>query len=1017
MSEFNGKNIWKSLRDYQNDPELLKEKLNEFKEGVKDEFNTDNLNAFSRRKFLAILAASTAYATTACTNYRDKGEIVPYVNRPEGMLPGKPNYYASTFAENGEAYGILVKTREGRPIKIEGNDEDPIGNGKVSSRAQASILNLYDPERLKEPTFNGKKITWSELDSQIINKFSQLSNNGKEIALITNPLTSPTTKKLINEFSQKFNSVKKYTIQLFNNENRRLAWEKSFNSNILPSIKWNKAKVIVSLESDFLGKEGNNIENVMLYSQSRNIVNGKKISRLYVLEAGMTLTGMNADFRLRVKPQNQHNFILSLLNELLNKGIITETRFTETSLAEVRKNSLSKFAENNGLDKKKLNMLLQDLINNRGHSIIYAGNILPMETHLAVNLLNEVLGNSKLYDYSKAFVNIDKLSPLNEINGLIKNMNSGNVGAVIHFDSNPVYELADNLRYSEALKNVETVITLSESNNETTKQSNFVLPLNDNLESWGDHLVRNGILNLQQPVISELFNTRQKETILLSWLNNGKVNKDSYHEYLRNNIKENVYSKGSYAADFNTFWFSSLHDGLTKYGYKNAIHPSINKVDFVLTKKNTNGFTVLLHDNYFIGHGQYANNGWLQELPHPVSKVTWDNYAAIAPKTAERLNIKDNDVIEISTGDKKLSIAALLQPGMAEDTIVIELGYGRKNSGTIAEDVGVDANVLLDGNKKNQFVYENASVKKTGTTYKLVSTQEHHSLNEKFVKDIHLQRGIIQEGTLEEYEKDPDFLKKEKHEVYSITNNYEYKDVKWAMSIDLNKCLGCSECITSCNVENNIPVVGKDQVEVGREMQWLRIDRYYSGTPEEPIVSTQPMLCNHCDNAPCENVCPVNATNHSPDGLNQMVYNRCVGTRYCANNCPYKVRRFNFFDFRDHFKDEYYQNDLTYLVNNPEVTVRSRGVIEKCTFCIQHIMEAREDAIRKGEKFDGSGVTTSCQTACPANAIEFGNSNNPEAVVSKHREHNLSYYVMEDLGIIPNVTYLAKIRNTHSEDV
>ncbi len=1017
MSEFNGKNIWKSLREYQNDPELLKEKLDEFKEGVKEDFDTKDMNGLSRRKFLAILAASSAYAATACTDYRDKGEIVPYVDRPEEILPGKPNYYASTFTENGEAHSILVKTREGRPIKIEGNTDDPISAGKVSSRIQASILNLYDPERLKEPTFNGEKIAWSKLDAEISSKLAKLSGEGKEIAFITNPLTSPTTKKVITEFSNKYSTVKPYTIQLFNNENRRIAWEKSFNTSVIPAIKWDKAKVIVSLESDFLGKEGNNIENVRLFAAGRDIVNGKQISRLYTFEAGMTLTGMNSDYRLRLKPQNQHNLVLSLINELLKKSIITESSLTAATLAQVKKNNLSDFASANGLDNKKLTLLLNDLIDNKGNAIVYAGNSLPTETHLAVNLLNEALGNSELYDYTKAFVNNEKISTIEEVKTLISNMNNGNVGAVIHFDSNPLLELASNLGYAEALKKVGTVITLSEANNETTAVSNYLLPLNNILESWGDHLVRNGNLTLQQPVISELFDTRQKETILLSWLNNGKVDKDTYHKYLKNSFKEDVYSKGNYAADFNTFWFAALHDGVTKYGYKEVGHPQINKVDFNLVNGNAKGFTLLFHDNYFIGQGQYANNGWLQELPHPVSKVTWDNYAAIAPKTAEKLNVEDNDVLKINANGKEVSIAAMIQPGMAEETIVIELGYGRTNAGTVADGVGVNASVLLDGNSKTPFIYDNVSVAKTGTTYKLVSTQEHHSLNDEFVKDKHIERGIIQEGTLEEYKKHPEFLKEHKHEVFSITENHKYEDVKWAMTIDLNKCLGCSECITSCNVENNIPVVGKDQVEVGREMQWMRIDRYYSGTPEEPIVSTQPMLCSHCDNAPCENVCPVNATNHSPDGLNQMVYNRCVGTRYCANNCPYKVRRFNFYDFRDHFRDEYYQNDLTYLVNNPEVTVRSRGVIEKCTFCVQNIMEAREEAIRQGKEFDGSGVTTSCQSACPANAIEFGNSNNSESLVSKHREHNLSYHVLEELGVLPNVTYLAKIRNTHSEDV
>jgi len=1010
MSKINGKNIWKSIKEYENNPEVLKAKLEEFKEGVTDEFSTNGMSSLSRRKFLAILAASTAYTTTACTNYRDKGKIVPYVDRPEEILPGKPNYYASTFADDGIAYGILVKTREGRPIKIDGNPDDPINKGKIPSKTQASILNLYDPERLTEPTVEGNEVSWEKANKSIA---KVLTNCTREIAFLTNPITSPTTQKLLSELGNKYSNIKVYTTQLFNNCNRRAAWKKSFDSDILPSIKWDKAKVIVSLESDFLGKEGNRTENARLYAEGRDIVNGNGINRLYAFEAGMSLTGMNADYRVKLKPQKQYQLVMALLSELVKRGIISSGNIDSSILSVIRKNSISRFATENNIDIKKLTTLVSDLGKNKGKSMIYAGDILPTETHIAVNLLNDALGNSNLYDYSKGFVNLGNISSPNYIKQLIGNMNAGKVGAIVHFDSNPVYELSNGLDYAEALTKVDNIISLAEASNETTKLSKYVLPLSNILESWGIHQTRVGSITLQQPVISTLYNTKQKEDVLLYWLGKGSV--DAYSKYIKTFVKENIYSKGSFAASFNTFWFSALHDGVISVNSNVSSGTSFIPSSFVNANSNVNGFTVLLQDNYNMGLGKFANNGWLQELPHPVTKVTWDNYAAISPSTAKDLQVENDDVLKINIGDKEISIPAMIQPGMANETIVIELGYGRSNAGTVANGVGVNANILLNGS--SQLFFDNATVTKTGETYKLVSTQEHHSLDEALVKDLHLSRGIIQEGTLEEYSKHPEFLKEHKHEIFSITENHKYPDVKWAMSIDLNKCLGCSECITSCNVENNIPVVGKDQVEVGREMHWLRIDRYYSGTPDEPIVSTQPMLCQHCDNAPCENVCPVNATNHSPDGLNQMVYNRCVGTRYCANNCPYKVRRFNFFDFRDHFEDEYYQNELTYLVNNPEVTVRSRGVIEKCTFCVQNIMEARENAIRDGKEFEGSNVTTSCQSACPTNAIEFGNSNNSESNVSKHREHNLSYHVLEELNIIPNVTYLAKIRNTHSEDV
>lgn len=1015
MSE--NKNIWKSIKEYQDNPEVLKAKLDEFKEGVTDNFIPDEMNKFSRRKFLAVLAASTAYAATACTNYRDKGEIVPYIDRPEEILPGKPTYYASTFYDDGMSYGILIKTREGRPIKIEGNPDDEINKGKVPSRVHASILNLYDPERLRDPKINSRKVSWSKINNELIPKMEKALSEGKEIAFITNPITSPSTLEVIDDFKSKFSNVKVYTTQLFNQNNRLSAWEKSFGQKVVPSIKWDKANLILSLESDFLGREGNTTENRILYTQGRDVVNTRYLNKLYTVEAGMSLTGINSDVRLRLKPQLQFDFLLAIINELIDKNVIQSSKLDVSVNTLLNSKSLKNFASESGLDIKKLNQLINDLAENKGKSIIYAGDSLPTETHILVNLLNELLDNSNLYNFDQAYLSQNTISTSQEIKKFISSMNGGNISVVIHFDSNPVFELAASYGYKEALKNVETVIAMSETPNETTYVSQYILPLNNILESWGYHQTRNGYVTLQQPVISPLFNTKEKEVILLDWINNNSEKEASYQLRVKESIKKNIYNKGNFAADFETFWLTALHDGIIKTDPEKYYLTKVKQEAVAKSNLTNKGLTLILQNNYSIGTGKYANNGWLQELPHPVTKVTWDNYAALAPSTAQKFMLENDDLIKISVNGNELQIPAFIQPGMAEETILIELGYGRENSGDVANEVGFNANNFLSTENNSQYIFENASIIKTGEVYKLASTQEHHSLNEEFVKDFHRIRNIIQEGTLDEYKNNPQFLHEHKHEIFSITEAHEYKNEKWAMSIDLNKCLGCSECISSCNVENNVPVVGKDQVAKGREMHWMRIDRYYSGTPEEPIVSTQPMLCQHCDNAPCENVCPVNATNHSPDGLNQMAYNRCVGTRYCANNCPYKVRRFNFYNFRDHFEDAHYDNELTYLVNNPEVTVRSRGVIEKCTFCIQNIMEVRETAIKEGRKIRPDEVTTACQSACPTNAIVFGDSNNENSTVTKHREHDLSYYVLEELNVRPNVTYLAKIRNTRTEDL
>ncbi len=421
-----------------------------------------------------------------------------------------------------------------------------------------------------------------------------------------------------------------------------------------------------------------------------------------------------------------------------------------------------------------------------------------------------------------------------------------------------------------------------------------------------------------------------------------------------------------------------------------------------------------LAESYFLGDGKFANNGWLQELPHPVTKVVWDNYAALAPSTANELNVDYNDMIELTVEGNKLRLPVWIQPGMPEKVVAVDLGYGRTNAGTVGSGVGFNANILqTPGGAFSQWINSNASVTKTDGTFEIISTMEHHSLDNKLIENMQFNRGIIREGTVEEYQREPDFIQTEREgdKPTTIYKNYEYNGIKWAMAIDLNKCTGCSACVISCNVENNIPVVGKDQVKVSREMQWIRIDRYYSGTPVEPRISLQPMLCQQCDDAPCENVCPVAATTHSPDGLNMMVYNRCIGTRYCSNNCPYKVRRFNFFNYRHHFDNEYYLEQPAPMVSNPEVTVRTRGVMEKCTFCVQRLVQAKQDALQEGKEFTGSGVVVACQEACPANAIMFGNANDKESEVAKLREHQLGYYVLEQLDTKPNVTYLAKLRN------
>lgn len=1023
-------NFWRGFAELHNDIAFEKAKKFEFEDENADVLDLNKSKGISRRKFLALLSASAAFAAASCTNYRNKGEIIPYNKKPEELTIGNSLYYASTCNVCPHSCGILVKTSEGRPIKIDGNPDHPVSKGKLCSRGQANILNLYDPEKLKEPQFSENRtkssnLKWTDADDKIIDHLKYCTYSGKEIAIITNTITSPSFKKVLDDFSKTYPGTKIYSYELYNNGNYKNAFKKSYNTDSLPVVKWENAKVILALESDFLATDGNKVEQVRLYTQNREVVANASFNKLYSVEGAVSLTGLNADYRIRLRTDAIEEFVLSLLNEILYKRKIS--RYTsDVNLQNVLKNySLDDFIKKYNLKKKVIDNLVKDLTENQGASYISAGLKLPESTHIAVNFLNEVLGNSKLYSTESIQQEIIPLSSSSEIETLVANLQSGKVGAVIHLDSNPVFHFSDDYKYEELIKNVPLVITLTESISESAVAGNYILPINHTLESWGDYKTRTGYYSLQQPVIAPLYNTRQKESILLTWIGGNKdiYNEDLYINYLKDNWEKNIYPAMNIAISFKEFWVSALHDGVIKTNENpspkyNFIADTFISAAGASKFKVSKDFVVILNNSHFIGDGKFVNNGWLQELPHPVSKIVWDNYAAISPGTAKELNLKSNDKIELTAGGKKITAPVFIQPGFTDNVVAIELGYGRTKAGKIGDNIGVNSIKLISKNPAfSSWIYTDGKISKSGGTYELVSTQEHYPIDDERYKDIHLKRHIIQEGTFEEYKKDPHFLKKESDGKAQpdLYPEFKYTSVKWAMAIDLNKCIGCAECVASCNIENNVPVVGKDQVQVGREMHWIRIDRYYSGTSEEPAASFQPMLCQHCDEAPCENVCPVSATSHTTDGLNGMAYNRCVGTRYCSNNCPYKVRRFNFFNFRDRVGDGYYESDSLTLLNNPEVTVRSRGVMEKCSFCVQRIMKARQDATTENRDLKGSDVKTACQEACPANAIKFGDMNDKESELSKYREHELGYTVLEEIKVKPNVTYIAKLRNINKD--
>lgn len=1022
---------WRSLNILNNpsSQEVVDAKKMEFPHGEDQPIDLDKMDPFSRRKFLALMTASGVFATAACTDYRDKGKIINYTTKPESVQPGIANYYASTLNIDGKSWGILVKTREGRPIKIDGNPEHPVNKGKINNVAHASIVNLYDPSRLKNPAKKTdmnfpafEDMKWENVDAEIEKAIEAASASGKEIAILTENVSSPSYAKLLNDFAAKYPSTKIYSYNTFNNDIRNKAWQESYGTNdLFPAIQLDKADIILSIDCDFLSTDGDGIENSRMYSSRRDIENLENFNRVYTVEAGMSQTGAKSDYRFRLTPELQYEFVGSLINELVRKGAVNADSSMTSAFSGY---SLDKFIKVNGFNAQKISYLVKDLIKSKGKSIVLAGRQMPKEVHVAVNLLNELLGNTTLYRNDTQNISYGNLSMSSDMMDFANDLKSGKIQVVINMDTNPVFNLPSDLNIGELLSKAKTVISMSETANETTAISHYVLPINHTLESWGDGQTRNNVMSLQQPVISPLYNSREKEAILLNWMNGGTdYNYDIYYNYVRTRWENEVYPSFNSSVGFNEFWNNALHDGVvSQNSMTNANYTFNSSVLSGLNPTKKSGVTVVFTESPSLGDGKFANNGFLQESPHPITKVTWDNTANISINTARKLGVEFQDMVELTLNGKSVKLPVVIQPGMADDVVTVDLGYGRTEIGDIGKEVGTNVNILRNSKGITPWVFTGASLAKTEGKHKIASTQEHHQMDETVgesilgdkaykISEFHIDRHIIQETELETYMHDKEVISRHSHNTKSIMDNHEYNEIKWAMAIDLNKCDGCNACSTACFVESNIPVVGKEEVLRGREMSWLRLDRYYSGDENDPNVSMQPMLCQHCDNAPCENVCPVVATTHSPDGINQMVYNRCVGTRYCANNCPYKVRRFNFYDFRDHLAKGYYYAESMQQMYNPEVTVRSRGVMEKCDFCTSRIADARANATKEGREFKGSDVVTACQEACPTNAIYFGDMNDPNSTVSKLRKHDLGYHVLEVLDVKPSVTYVAKLNN------
>lgn len=997
------KKYWKGLEELNQTPAFVENSKAEFSEHipVEDVLSEGGLKAKTpRRDFLKALGFGVGAVTLAACSRTPVHKAVPYVIKPEEVTPGVANYYASSF--NGQS--VLVKTREGRPIFIEPNPKAAFSNVGTSAVAQASVLDLYDMSKLKGPeNANGESISWSDVDSQVSAALSAATASGKQIRIISSSINSPSTLSAISEFAAKYPSAQLVEVDAVSYSGIIKANEQSFGKAAIPQYRFDRADVIVSVGADFLGTWIDPVEFTAQFMENRNYksLKGGKMSRLVQFETGLSLTGTNSDVRIAVKPSEEGPLLIALYNALTGSSL--PGALSGHPKAEVA-----------------LKLVAQELSNSNGRALVVAGsNDVGVQT--IVNAINAHLGS-----YGST-IDLDNSSNLYKGDDaafaqFLQEANSGQVDVAFFLDSNPVYDYYDSKAVEEALGKIKFKLSFADRRDETAAHATIIAPNHHYLESWGDAEPHKGYYTLVQPTINPVFNTRQFEDSLLIWSGSDV---SSYHDYVRNYWEANILNGGK-------AWRDVLQDGFVYNeaatgasfsfgGDVNAAASQIGKISTALAKD----IEVQLYQSTALRDGRHANNAYLQETPDPVSKVTWDNYAAIEPKYAESLGLGENSVVEVKgENGYTIKLPVLIQPGQAKGTISIALGYGRTKAGKAGDNVGKNAYPFASlVNGTVQFA-TSATVNKVSETYELAQTQTHHTIE---------GRNIIRETTFANYIEDPAHgsgNRGEKHKTYDLWNKYEQPGHSWVMAIDLNACTGCGACIVACNVENNVPVVGRDEVRRRREMHWIRIDRYYtfedngnSVNEEDHIaklddlenvsVIHQPMLCQHCDHAPCETVCPVLATVHSSEGLNHMAYNRCFGTRYCANNCPYKVRRFNWFNYwNDSRFDNYLNNEFTQLVLNPDVTSRSRGVMEKCSMCIQRIQAGKLEAKMEKRTLRDGDIKTACQSACPANAIVFGDANDPESEVSKALRNERVYYVLEELNVQPGIGYMTKVRNT-----
>ena len=1030
-----GRAYWRSLDEVAQTPEFRQWVEREFPQGASEWTDPISRRHFTKIMSASFLLAGLGFAGGGCRRPVEKLE--PFGKMPEGYVHGLPEFYATAMPTQGGAIPLVAKSNDGRPTKLEGNALHPDSNGGTDRFVQASILNLYDPDRATRFTSNGQNSS----PEGALDFLSQLArraqgNAGQGLSFLVETNNSPSRLRLQKLIAAKLPQARWHRYDPIDMDVHRRAASQAFGQSVKPYLQLDKADVIVSLDCDFLGSEEDQHNHIRRFSSRRALEKpGDSLNRLYLVESLMSVTGFNADHRLRVASSAILQVAAALAAQILNPAEL---------------GALSNLGQPTGIDPNWITECAKDLLQNRGKSLVLAGHRQPMAVHLLAHALNAALGN---VGQTVLFQSVPEPSE-RSIAELARDLKAGRVDTLLILGGNPVYSAPADLDWANTQRKAKLVARLGYYEDETFPFCDWHLPAAHYLESWGDALTSDGSLVPIQPLIAPLFGGLTELEVLARVA--GEVETDAY------SIVRKTFSEFLGGRELESAWRKFLHDGFLQDSAAKPVSVKFNPAALgqgngasKVAPPSREKLEVIFHRHYCLDDGRYNNNGWLQELPDPATKLVWDNAVLVSRKTAAELGFKNSDLVEIQAGGRSVQGPIWVQPGMADYTLGLALGYGRTRTGRVGAGTGFNFYALRGSDAPN--FTGAATVRLTGATYRLVCTQNHWSME---------GRPIIREANLEQYRKNPRFAKNmevEESEAREMRPMYPnpFDQLKqsgvhqWGMSIDLNRCVGCAACMVACQSENNVPIVGKEQVHRGREMHWLRIDRYYTGRApadkpqpqsradffetfkpdqdqqyeewiENPQVVNQPMLCQHCEAAPCENVCPVNATSHDQEGLNVMTYNRCVGTRYCSNNCPYKVRRFNYFDYNKrpigkfylgpfgHRKDDEW--DLMKMIKNPDVTVRMRGVMEKCTYCLQRIEQAKiAQKIKAGTSADivvpSDSFTTACAQACPAGAIVFGNLKDSESRVSKLKALDRNYSVLEALYTKPRTTYLARIRN------